>query len=129
MRPFQRMVCTVGTAAAVTVMMSGNAWAGTDAHTNAKNYYASMVSFTADGESVNIIDEEADGHSAVAIVDVNDSSPLTYTLWNYKGKSTGMLYDFDLPEGTPVVIQACVGEYGSKKVDWDSCGPYAFGKA
>ncbi|WP_328910723.1 hypothetical protein OG230_15045 [Streptomyces sp. NBC_00234] len=129
MRPYQRILGTVGTAAALTVMMGTNAWAEQDCYISAKNYYASMVSFTAYGEKVNIIDQEADGHSAVAIFDTNGGTPRTYTLWNSKGKGTNTLYDFDLAEGTPVVIQACVGEYGTKTVDWDSCGPYAFGEA
>ncbi|MFF9915673.1 hypothetical protein [Streptomyces sp. NPDC013457] len=129
MRTYQRILCTVGTAAAVTVTMSTNAWAGTDCYTRAENFYASMVSFTADGEWVSIIDEEADGHSAVAIVDVNTGTPSTYTLWNAQGAGTQKLYDFDLPEGTPVAIQACTGEYGTKTVIWSSCGAVAFGEA
>ncbi|WP_077796181.1 hypothetical protein [Streptomyces sp. JHA26] len=129
MRRYQQVAFTVGAAAALTIGLSGSAMAGTDCYTQAKNYYASMVTFTHYGEKVNIIDEEADGHSAVAIFDVNTGTPKTYTLWNSKGKSTNTLYDFELPEGTPVVIQACVGEYGSKTVIWDSCGPWAFGEA
>lgn len=133
MRRYQRALFTVGTAAAVTAMMSTNAWAGQDCHTSAKNYYASMVSFTADGEKVNVIDQEGDGHSAVAILDVhNDVHGGTfesYTLWNYKGKGTGLLYNLEIKEGTPVVLTGCVGEYGDKKVIWSSCGSPADGIA
>ncbi|MEW1685870.1 hypothetical protein [Streptomyces sp. NPDC093594] len=129
MGTYRRVLCTVGAATAVTVMMSTSAWAGNDCYTSSKDYYGSFVSFTAYDEIVSISDNQADGHSAVAIVDVNSGAPATYTLWNSQGANTIKRYDFDLPEGTPVAIQACVGEYSTRSVNWSSCGQSVFGTA
>ncbi|WP_329336533.1 hypothetical protein OG866_19995 [Streptomyces sp. NBC_00663] len=133
MRAYQRILGIAGAAVGLTVLAGHTAWAETDCYTNAKNYYASMVSFTAYGEKVNVIDQEADGHSAVAILDVHNDvhggTFQSYILWNPDGKNTGKLYDLDIVEGTPVVLTGCVGEYGTKSVIWSSCGTSVTGVA
>ncbi|NUP41705.1 MAG: hypothetical protein HOY76_32970 [Streptomyces sp.] len=120
-------LAAAGAALAITGLMSTNAWAysNIDAHTYTKNIDGGTVVFIAYGEHVGITDGRADGHSVVALVDIDLPNYGSYTLWNHSGAGEYVDYDFSLPEGTKVTITACLGEYGypgDTGVMWDTCG-------
>ncbi|HEY2674300.1 MAG TPA: hypothetical protein VGJ07_28525 [Rugosimonospora sp.] len=85
--------------------------------------FAASVSWDPDGEHYYLEDSACDGHSAVIVnfrSDLNPSGP--YYGWNPDGCYTTKDYNLNMPEGTTVWFQACLGEYGTRTVLWDTCG-------
>ncbi|WP_306318504.1 MULTISPECIES: hypothetical protein [unclassified Streptomyces] len=123
MRTYQRAVGVFGAGMALVFAMSGSASAGTSSIATDTSHYGSIVNFIPDDEWVSVRDEVSDGHSAVGLVDSHiGGEPRSWTLWNAKGSATQQIYDLNIAEGEQVVIQACLGEYGSKTILWSTCG-------
>lgn len=79
-----------------------------------------LVYFVSYGEQLYVEDRAADGHSAVGVW----YTPWTGTryVWNPHGAfSPRVDGNLSLPEGTAIAYMACLGEYGSRTVLWNTC--------
>ncbi|WP_157839966.1 hypothetical protein [Streptomyces megasporus] len=76
------------------------------------------VTFTSYGETFEVCDTAADGHSAVGRLTYYDD---TTSYWNPNGAGTCKTWNLSFPEGSRIAYGACRGEYGSKSIDATSC--------
>jgi hypothetical protein len=112
---------------ASTVFAAAPAFAGTSSGQSiaggcsAGSGTAALGVFFDDGDLFKILDDCADGHSATIYVDVAPySSTWDFTYQNRGGEGTIVTRGHNIPEGTGVMIQACVTE-GSIRLrcgDW-----------
>lgn len=81
---------------------------------------AAYVRFVSYGEHLYVEDRVADGHSAVGVW----YTPSTGTryVWNpYGAFARRVDGNLSLPEGSGITYMACLGEYGSRTVLWNTC--------
>lgn len=84
------------------------------------------------GDEFAIIDNKADGHSAVLEVSYWDPDHAghygEFQVWNTRGAERGFRESHNLPEGYAVAIRACVGE-SSDRGNWWDCDAQDIGYA
>ncbi|BBJ41281.1 hypothetical protein SSPO_039990 [Streptomyces antimycoticus] len=68
-----------------------------------------MVEWRAYGDHLYITDLEADGQSAVGIVQLGNGT--AYYYWNTDGNGTTRHVNLNLPENRPLAVGAAVGNY------------------
>jgi hypothetical protein len=82
---------------------------------------AGRATFTSYGEVFRVYDQNADGHSAVALYWLPDGSG-PHMVWNSTGNGTEVTANLEFPEGAWVTYRVCLGEGGPKEVLTDTCG-------
>lgn len=82
---------------------------------------AGKVTFTSYGEVFKVYDQNADGHSAVALYWLPDGSG-PHLIWNSGGNGTVVTANLEFAEGSWVTYRACLGEYGARDVLESTCG-------
>jgi hypothetical protein len=89
------------------------------------------------GDKMRVCDSYADGWSVVvvaAIVQDNNGTPSSKTVykWHTGGSGgfpcTDRSYG-DLPEGTPIHMRTCLGNYTANIINADSCGEIKYAEA
>jgi hypothetical protein len=82
---------------------------------------AGRATFTSYGEVFRVFDQNADGHSAVALYWLPDGSG-PHMIWNSTGNGTEVTANLEFPEGAWVTYRVCLGEGGPKQVLIATCG-------
>lgn len=82
---------------------------------------AGRVTFASYGEVFKVYDQNADGHSAVALYWLPDGSG-PHLVWNPNGNGTSVTANLEFAEGSWVTYRACLGEYGPREVLTSTCG-------
>ena len=78
---------------------------------------AKLISY---GEHLWVYDKAADGHSAVALYWLQGGTG-PFRVWASAGAGTSIDDNLDLPEGTWIFYQVCLGESGSGTIVAGSC--------
>jgi len=81
---------------------------------------AARANFVSYGEHLFVEDRVADGHSAVARYWLEGGTG-PFLVWNSGGSGTKVDYNLELPEGSWIFYQVCVGEYGLRDVWTSTC--------
>jgi hypothetical protein len=119
-----RIAVQVGMSAVVAgaLLFAGGATASADSERcTAGSGCAGRVAFATATDVFTVADQNADGHSAVALYWLPDGTG-PHTVWNSNGNGTTVTADLDLADGGWVTYRACLGEGGPKEVLQDTCG-------
>lgn len=121
----RRLRRTLLTAAAVAVAATAAvalaaAPASADSSECTRSGCAGKAVFVPLGEHLKVTDRTGDGHSAVALYWLEGGTG-PYLVWNHGGKGTTVDRNLDLPEGSWIYYQICLGEYGKRKVLTSTC--------
>jgi hypothetical protein len=81
---------------------------------------AGKATFASYGEILTVYDQTGDGHSAVGLYWLQGGSGPFY-VWAASGAGTSTRSDLELPEGSWIYYQVCLGEYGSKTLVSGTC--------
>ncbi|MFD8693049.1 hypothetical protein [Streptomyces sp. NPDC059651] len=91
--------------------------------------YGGKTGFESYGEWLTVTDTCADGHSAVGVINIANS---TYYYWNSKGADTTRRVNMEFAENAQVGIKSCLGDWSGTATDgilWETCGEITFGSA
>ncbi|MGQ4413860.1 hypothetical protein ACN6LA_006548 [Streptomyces sp. SAS_269] len=106
MRKIMRAVMTGGVAAGIA-LTSTAAYADTTYTEYAAPGCGAKSVFKTYGDHLYITDTEADGHSAVGVIE----SGTKYFYWNSNGNGTTRHVDLDLPENIAIALGAMTGDW------------------
>jgi|GEM_PF-6703494 len=81
---------------------------------------AARAEFVSLGEHLLVEDRVADGHSAVARYWLKGGTG-PFHVWNSGGAGTTVDHNLELPEGSWIFYQVCVGEFGLRDVWTSTC--------
>ena len=110
------------TATVGALLLAGGATANADSERcTSGSGCAGRVTFQSYGEVFRVYDQNADGHSAVALYWLPDGSG-PHLVWNANGNGTNVSADLEFAEGSWVTYRACLGEYGPREILQNTCG-------
>jgi hypothetical protein len=105
------------------LLLAGGAAASADSERcTSDSGCAGRVTFASYGEVFKVHDQLGDGHSAVALYWLPDGSG-PHLIWNSGGNGTTVTANLEFPEGDWVTYRACLGEFGTKEILQNTCGP------
>ncbi|MFF8848028.1 hypothetical protein ACF08N_35895 [Streptomyces sp. NPDC015127] len=108
------------------ICAEGGWYTGDDSH-------RTIACFMKTGDWFHVVDQKADGYSAVALWQVTDPRGAVVrqgSVWNASGYDTHRYKNKDLPEGYDISIRACVGNWkggDSPSIVKEACSAWKFG--
>lgn len=124
-----RNTCSVVSAIAVSMIAFAPAAGADSTRCSADTDCAGKATFTSHDEIFNVLDNKADGHSAVLMYWL-PGDETARTVWSSGGNGTSVEKNLALDEGTPVTYRVCLGEGGSAPEIWtETCGVSVTDKA
>ncbi|GAA2067133.1 hypothetical protein GCM10009801_14210 [Streptomyces albiaxialis] len=128
------LVLAPALAAALTFPMTpahAGEWAHSTAADNSDCADPADGRFWPVGEKFTARDRCIDGDSGVLLVDIypwENGNSHDRKVWAHRGSGDSETWNASIPEGRPVAILACTGQYSSKS--WGGCdSTWRFGKA
>jgi hypothetical protein len=119
--PFARKALLVAAAVGTLTVAGSSAAVADSSRCTAGTGCAGRATFTSLGEIFHVYDQNADGHSAVALYWLPDGSGPTM-IWNSNGNGTNVTANLELAEGSWITYRVCLGEGGPKQVMLETCG-------
>ncbi|HET9143690.1 hypothetical protein [Actinophytocola sp.] len=119
--PVTRKALVVAAAVGTLTLAGASAAEADSSRCTVDSGCAGRATFASYGEVFTVYDQNADGHSAVALYWLPDGSG-PHLIWNSDGNGTSVTANLEFPEGDWVTYRVCLGEFGPRQVLTETCG-------